>query len=117
MTGDRVDIGHGHEISEFTWQPDRDLNPQWEDVPDVDVCGVQVWHWRPSADGTATQERCVGAVWFDTPEVREMLAAIGQTDRWVWTVERADPLTLSPSIACRSCGDHGYIRDGCWVPA
>jgi hypothetical protein len=34
-----------------------------------------------------------------------------------WTREQADPLTLSPSIACRTCGNHGFIRDGKWVPA
>lgn len=26
-------------------------------------------------------------------------------------------LTLSPSLLCRTCGDHGFIRDGRWVPA
>lgn len=34
-----------------------------------------------------------------------------------WRVERKNPLTLSPSILCRTCGNHGYIRDGRWVPA
>lgn len=34
-----------------------------------------------------------------------------------WTVEQAEPLTLSPSIACRSCSNHGWIRNGEWVSA
>lgn len=34
-----------------------------------------------------------------------------------WTVESDDPLTLSPSILCRVCGDHGFVRNGKWVPA
>ncbi len=34
-----------------------------------------------------------------------------------WEVLQDEPLTLSPSIACRGCGDHGYIRDGKWVRA
>lgn len=34
-----------------------------------------------------------------------------------WTVERLDPLTLSPSIKCKDCGEHGHIRQGAWVPA
>lgn len=34
-----------------------------------------------------------------------------------WEVLKQDPLTLSPSLACRSCGHHGFIRDGRWVPA
>lgn len=34
-----------------------------------------------------------------------------------WTVVSLDPLTLTPSLACRVCGDHGFIREGTWVPA
>lgn len=33
-----------------------------------------------------------------------------------WTVESLWPLTLSPSLLCRDCGHHGYIRQGVWVP-
>ncbi|MEY5099599.1 MAG: hypothetical protein RJA36_2318 [Pseudomonadota bacterium] len=34
-----------------------------------------------------------------------------------WTVESENPLTLSPSVACRACGDHGFVRNGRWVRA
>lgn len=34
-----------------------------------------------------------------------------------WKMESAEPLTLSPSILCRGCGDHGFIRGGKWVRA
>lgn len=34
-----------------------------------------------------------------------------------WNVESWDPLTLSPSIACRNCDHHGFIRNGEWIPA
>ncbi len=34
-----------------------------------------------------------------------------------WKVECVDPLTLSPSLLCRGCGDHGFIRAGRWVRA
>ena len=34
-----------------------------------------------------------------------------------WRVEQKDPLTVSPSILCRSCGTHGFWRAGAWVPA
>jgi hypothetical protein len=34
-----------------------------------------------------------------------------------WIVEKREPLTLSPSIQCRACGHHGFIREGRWVPA
>ena len=34
-----------------------------------------------------------------------------------WTIESEQPLTLSPSLLCRACGHHGWIRDGKWVDA
>lgn len=54
---------------------------------------------------------CCGFVWFDV----ETEARCEGTP--VWQVECMDPLTLSPSILCRGCGNHGFIRQGRWVPA
>jgi hypothetical protein len=34
-----------------------------------------------------------------------------------WTLVSEEPLTLTPSVLCRSCGHHGFITDGKWVPA
>lgn len=34
-----------------------------------------------------------------------------------WEVEQDNPLTLSPSLLCRACGDHGFIRNGRWERA
>lgn len=34
-----------------------------------------------------------------------------------WTSVSREPLTLSPSLLCRACGRHGWIRGGAWVPA
>lgn len=34
-----------------------------------------------------------------------------------WLLESREPLTLSPSLLCRVCGHHGFIREGKWVPA
>jgi hypothetical protein len=39
-----------------------------------------------------------------------------EADRAVWDVHSLDPLTIAPSVLCH-CGDHGFIRDGCWVSA
>lgn len=89
-----------------------------EDLPKVDLgldhalrwlaarstrVGAVIYHRRPNGDA------CVGTVYFDVP------AAAGLHGPR-WKVESSDPLTLSPSIRC-SCGDHGYIRAGKWVPA
>lgn len=32
-----------------------------------------------------------------------------------WRVETWEPLTISPSLGCTSCGLHGWIRDGTWI--
>lgn len=34
-----------------------------------------------------------------------------------WDLVSEEPLTLSPSLLCRGCGHHGFIREGRWVPA
>ena len=34
-----------------------------------------------------------------------------------WDLLSTDPITLSPSLACRACGDPGFITTGKWVRA
>jgi Family of unknown function (DUF6527) len=34
-----------------------------------------------------------------------------------WAIVLEDPLTLTPSILCRTCGSHGYIEGGRWREA
>lgn len=34
-----------------------------------------------------------------------------------WEVVSEEPLTLSPSLLCRACGHHGFIRVGRWISA
>ena len=34
-----------------------------------------------------------------------------------WQLVQREPLTISPSLLCRACGHHGFIREGKWVPA
>lgn len=44
-------------------------------------------------------------------------AAVKPTWSDGWELVSLEPLTLSPSLLCRVCGHHGFIRDGRWVPA
>ena len=104
---ERIDIGHGHEIEYSGWAPDRELNPQYADVPDVEKYGLIDYHNR--ADNGKT---CSGYVTFDGVVARRI-----EPGRSMWTVESWEPLTLSPSLLCRACGDHGFIREGKWVAA
>jgi hypothetical protein len=34
-----------------------------------------------------------------------------------WQLISEEPLTISPSLLCRACGHHGFIREGKWVSA
>jgi hypothetical protein len=102
-----LDFGDGVTGTWTCWEPDRDLNPQYDGLPDVARWGLILSHPRDDApDG-----QCRGGITFDG-DVQRQLAA----DRPRWVVEQWEPLTLSPSILC-DCGFHGYIRDGRWVPA
>lgn len=100
-----IDLGLGHSLRFTVWKPDRALNPQYDGIPDGDPIGAVVEHVK--ADGST----CKGSILFDCDAAR--MAFAGQ-DRW--TVEQWDPLTLSPSLLC-ACGDHGFVREGKWVPA
>ena len=109
-----LDLGHGHTLRFYAWAPDRDLNPQYEGIPDVEHYGALVSHPVIPGDTVAAcaeSGRCDGAVTF-AGEVQQRIAPQSTT----WTVESWEPLTLSPSLLCH-CGDHGFIRNGQWVPA
>jgi hypothetical protein len=67
---------------------------------DGEPAGINEAHRRPD-----NGEVCLGWVpWGDRP---------GPT----WRLVSLDPLHLEPSLLCRVCGSHGFIRGGKWVPA
>jgi hypothetical protein len=90
------------------WYPDRELNPQYVHLPDVEKFTAVISH--PRADGKGGI--CWSGVNLDGPVQREILKG-----EHIWKVESWEPLTLSPSLLCRECGDHGFVRKGKWVPA
>ena len=65
--------------------------------------GLLEMHKRP--DGSW----CRGSVDFKnrTPD----------SDHGTWIVVSEEPLTLSPSIRCRTCDEHGWIEGGRWRAA
>jgi len=98
-----LDLGHGHTLRFTGWSPDRELNPQYEGIPDIERVGAII----------DTGNGCQSMVWFDLPGYDEVFGP----GRPVWQVLSWEPLTLSPSLLCQLCGDHGFVRDGRWVPA
>lgn len=106
MSSEVLDLGDNHTLQFVGWAPDRDLNPQYADLPDVEHYGAIVGHKKP--DGSD----CKSGISFASV-VQQRIDPNGSK----WTVESWEPLTLSPSLLCRACGDHGFIRAGKWVKA
>jgi len=107
MTFGPIDIGHGHTVRFTSWHPDRELNPQSADIPDVEIFGLIDDHAKP--DGTP----CIGGcIVFDGDVARRV-----DPDGARWTLVSLDPLTVTPSLLCLTCTDHGFITNGKWVPA
>jgi hypothetical protein len=105
-----IDLGHGHTLTWSAWDPDLDLNPQWAHLADR----LPVRHFVAIIAHTAPDgSPCESAATPDT----EMARLAGFTDRAVWQVESMEPVTLSPSLLCGRCADHGFIKQGKWVPA
>ncbi len=93
----KVDLGGGHS---FTFTTAHGIEG---------YVGILEYH---ECKGQPDVECGAGSVLFDLPSVRE---------KWprsnVWQLESLEPLTLSPSIACTLCDNHGWIRQGRWVDA
>jgi hypothetical protein len=104
--GNSFDLGDGHRGEYSAWAPDRELNPQHADRPDVDRWGLIIFHTSAETGGP-----CAGFVTFSGDVQREVAP-----DADTWDVLSWDPLTISPSVQC-SCGDHGFIQEGRWVRA
>jgi hypothetical protein len=90
----RIDIGSGHEISYYT--------------RGGDVRHVGLIHSHLKEDGSLCSG---GSILFDLPQNADF------PNHAKWQVISEEPLTLSPSLLCRICGSHGWIRDGVWVAA
>jgi hypothetical protein len=109
MTAQRLDLGSGHWLEYTSWSPDRELNPQYDSIPDTEKWGAIVGHpLQPGDEQCAWRGECTGSIAFDGPAQQQL------GERPTWTVECWEPLTISPSLLCH-CGDHGFIRSGQWV--
>jgi hypothetical protein len=102
---DHHDLGHGHS---FTWLCSHDgqlvglteYHPKGPNAsPGAKYCGGYIaWVSRPAKPGGE-------AAWVG----KHRLIAGGPGDE--------QHLTVTPSLLCRHCPSHGFIRDGQWVPA
>jgi hypothetical protein len=88
-----LDLGDGH-IARFAYYEDEisGCNIQHKRKDGTDCDGWVPWKgraWDRSFDGKITS----------------------------WDLVSEEPLTLSPSVLCRACGDHGFVQQGKWVRA
>jgi hypothetical protein len=95
-TDGRIDIGGGHSIRFVEYKDDL-------------RAALHDYHQRPDGGG-----QCQGFITFEggawAREFKENPLA-------TWKVVKWDPLTLTPSLLCRACGDHGFIENGKWRKA
>lgn len=92
---DELDLGDGHRIAFAEYDGERRV-------------GGNVMH--PPVEG-----KCSGDGWISFEGRAWARSFDGKLPSW--KVESEEPLTLSPSILCRACGDHGHIRNGKWEKA
>ncbi len=90
----RVGIGGDHSIEFVEYEGDA-------------FAGMNDYHVRP--DGT----ECKGFIAIEGGKWAQAFDGMLAT----WKIESHEPLTLSPSLLCRVCGDHGFIRNGKWEKA
>lgn len=70
--------------------------------------------WGPPMDGYPATD----FMWVHPcQDGRLQFARIDVTSGRFHTLVSRDPLHVEPSILCPVCGDHGFIREGRWVPA
>lgn len=103
-----LDLGDGVYMVFTCWKPDRTLNPQYAHLADIEKVGALYLHPAPSKP----EGYCMGAITFDSDVARQVFPTHPR-----WTVDAWDPLSLSPSLLCRSCGHHGFVKNGKWVGA
>ena len=89
-----VDIGGGHSIHFVAYEGDPHA-------------GMNDRHKRPD-----NGEPCEGFISFTGSAWSNKF-----TDIETWDVQSWEPLTMSPSLLCNICGDHGFIENGKWRKA
>lgn len=95
-----LDFGSGFRGRWVGWHPDREINPQYEGIPDLEKA-VLMLKCPHGVGGVSVHPSTHDAIFKEAG----------------WTVHSWDPLTLTPSISREECGCHGYIIDGKWRDA
>jgi hypothetical protein len=98
-----LDFGHG---VLGRWYVGKDGGPR-----------VGVLYSHPMPNPPVPGRRCMGSIMFDTEEARQAVPEHFNRGSAVWQLNSLEPLDVSPSLLCTTCGHHGFIKGGRWVPA
>jgi hypothetical protein len=109
---DPLDFGDGMASA---YSLGHDVLARWTVDKGGNRIGVHYSH--PMPNPPVPGRRCVGSIIFDTDQARAAVPEHFGNGRAVWQLHSLEPLDVSPSLLCRTCGHHGFIRQGAWVPA
>jgi hypothetical protein len=91
-----IDIGDNHSIHFTEYKGDKHA-------------GMNVKHLTPEGKECNGFISFTGGAWAKEFE--------GHPTHQSWEAQSFEPLTMTPSILCRVCGDHGFITNDKWVKA
>ncbi len=112
------------EIVEGTprWKEEAEVTTPYPKEPLVHVGKLDLGHGHIFEVAIGHDDQLIG--WLHThPDARnpsilcQSFCAVRPLDSHpVHKVVCADPLTLTPSLECRTCGSHGHVINGKWEP-
>lgn len=108
MSNEVYDLGNGYSFEFLRWSPDRELNPQYDGLPDAEKICILISCPHGNNGCCHLKQKSHQA---------DYERIFGNSANW-WDVQVWEPLTMSPSIQFltpKCC--HGYIRQGRWVDA
>lgn len=116
-TAEDIDMVDGKPI----WRESQPTMPYPKD-PLMHVGKLELGHGHTFEVMLGKDEELIG--WLHThPDARgrtelcQSFCAVKQIDSHpVHQVVCAEPLTLTPSLLCRTCGAHGHVTNGKWEP-
>lgn len=109
-----VDLGDDHWCHREFWLPNGDCvsYPRDAEIPEGAVL-IGITERHQSQDPDKAGEWCGGYVHFmNVPEALLADERYGTQSRH--ELVQTEPLTISPSLGCRNCPSHGFIRESHW---
>lgn len=115
-TSNSIPLGSDHSYDfiygDALWWEDNWPKKKWLNIthkngsPEEILTGMVIWHKRPD-----NGETCGVLIHF----MRPLQTSEKELDYPIWEVSMMKPLSIHPSIICKVCKDHGFIKEGRWL--